>query len=504
MKDQEGAGGRAATRPFAPRLVRDDDAVPGHPVGLHDPTVREIADSLADLFLGSEGPAAPMARAVERGVGRRGAEGSDRRGLRAAAREARIEMVVLGHLPVQAGAWLTQYAVHAAGATGRPVAVARLDPTGLTIDICGLPTDSAVDRCASVESAIAWAGGRAATWLLRVDDLAEATVAESARIDAITLLSGVSESSIVAAYRALKGLVQRAGGRGEPPARDHPPELTIALLGASQERAREASARVRRAAATFLGGPVGVAVCAERIGPTGARTVYRGPYEGDAMSLIERIGGSVGREYPCGARPESAAMRGTDWAGGSDEDAWLLEPVPARDQAPEGSVVRGLEVDAGEGNAAGGLASGEPCGVSSSAPSGAGCGTDVVAAGGSLSSLLGLTAVPLRCPEAPRVEIAADGSGGLHAVVLDELSDGPGGEAGPGRVGVAALLAAEAWIRANAGLIRRAMPFVRGDGAVLHLVTRVPAAARDLLGTPVKVHLIARASAAGELCVGLN
>ena len=130
MKDQEGAGGRAATRPFAPRLVRDDDAVPGHPVGLHDPTVREIADSLADLFLGSEGPAAPMARAVERGVGRRGAEGSDRRGLRAAAREARIEMVVLGHLPVQAGAWLTQYAVHAAGATGRPVAVARLTLRG--------------------------------------------------------------------------------------------------------------------------------------------------------------------------------------------------------------------------------------------------------------------------------------------------------------------------------------------------------------------------------------
>lgn len=536
MHDHDATHRGTTAQPFAPRLVRSDDPddLPTHDANLHDPAVREIADSLADLFLGPSGETeSSLSATAVRAPGRAPRAQSSRTTPTPSAPPLPVEMLVLGHLPVLAGAWLTQYATQAARALGRPVALARIEPGGLTIDVFGTEKHNAVLRHESPEAAIAAAASLVGGWLIRVDELAEATLAESPRVTAITLLSGVSESSIVAAYRTLKSIVQRAGSRAPLPDRDEPAELRIALLGATSDRVGEASARIRKAATTFLGRSVGVVVCAERIGITGMRSLYRGPYEGPAASLLELIGqahaaapasrgtipGPAPRPTPTPASthapteprtptpdgprmlaeedltgPDTAAHSATSRADWAEEADWLLGPQdshPAASPVTERSPTQTHETS-GAARAA----------TSSWAPTTA----PTPHAARPFAAMLGLSTLPLRCPDAPRVEFAVDGAGHLHALVLDELSadahDDP--SSAPGRAGVAALLAADAWARANLSLIGRAMAFVRAGEIGLHLLTRIPAAARDLLGTRIRVHLLASAAAPGELCVALN
>ena len=168
------------------------------------------------------------------------------------------------------------------------------------------------------------------------------------------------------------------------------------------------------------------------------------------------------------------------------------EPVAARRDAPNPHA--GIRGDASGARPA----SAGPRGSESTLSGGAAQGA---------SLLLGFSVLPISCPDAPGVELAADSAGGLHAVAFDEVSSAAamvGHVGAAGRVGVAALLSVEAWATANAGLIARAVPFLRAGPIGLHLLTRVPAAARDLLATRVRVHLVARASAPGDVCVGLN
>lgn len=577
MHENDAGRGRPVAQPFAPRLVRDeardevlDEGGPAREI--RDPAVREIADSLADLFLGpsAEGPAGKPSRsagvatsdagAAGAGVVREQPETRDTRPSRAIP--APVEMVVLGHLPVLAGAWLTQYATQAAQSLGKPIALARLEPGGLSIDLFGVPKDVAVDRRSTLSEALDAARGLVGGWLLRVDELAEAGLAESPRVGSITLLSGVSESSIVAAYRTLKAIAQRAGNRAseQHEERDEPAELRIALLGATAERARDASGRIRKAAATFLGRPVGVIVCAERIGLTSMRSLYRGGFEGDGARLLEMVGTMQAsdvvkrsgvlkvEEAPNEARhieikPSKPAPRmlGQDTDESEIEDAtglsigdagvsvgesadapsaleelladddWLLEPETG---VTDHSGVQ--HTDAGTPSPTLVPTEAKETGVASPTTHGAtvfhGGPTPTIERPGvvetrretqdaqSYAALLGLSPLPIRCPDAPRVELAVDSGGGLHALALDELSAGMQA----GRAGVAALLAADAWARTNMDLLSRAMPFVKGGEVSLHLLTRVPAASRDLLGTRVKVHLLARASEPGDVCVGLN
>jgi len=227
--------------------------------------------------------------------------------------------------------------------------------------------------------------------------------------------------------------------------------------------------------------------------------------------------GSPGR--PRAAATADRASTGSDLEDLLREDEWLLEP-----QA----------IGTGEGL---GVEGASPAPMSTSAPKSQPSGAEPIVgvdtpmariapaaltastkapSAGSQAGLLGLSGLPIRCPEALRVELAVDASGGLHAIVLDEISvesgmaggpvptHGPAPASGTGRAGVAALLAADAWARTNMDLLSRAMPFVRAGDVTLHLLTRVPAAARDLLGTRVRVHLLARASGPGDVCVGLN
>ena len=94
--------------------------------------------------------------------------------------------------------------------------------------------------------AIAIAARHAGRWLMQADDVEEPRLAALAPVDVVTLLSGVNEAAVVAAYRTIKGLsVGLAERRSD---QDAGPRLRVAMIGADEDRASEVSAKLRHAA----------------------------------------------------------------------------------------------------------------------------------------------------------------------------------------------------------------------------------------------------------------
>lgn len=109
----------------------------------------------------------------------------------------------------------------------------------------------------------------------------------------------------------------------------------------------------------------------------------------------------------------------------------------------------------------------------------------------------GLTALDIRCPEAPGLELAVDAWGALHLLAVSGTAPSPELRALAAEHPVRQLLRASAWARAHADLLRRAEPRLRGlDGRIaMHLITGSAAEAAALRDTPVEPHLVAPASA---------
>src|SRR5690606_23357836 len=126
--------------------------------------------------------------------------------------------------------------------------------------------------------AVRHARALAPEWIVQVDELSEAPLAADDRLSAITLLTSANEAAIIAAYRAIKGLTSAIGEESaiETAAPDAQPAMRIAIMGASPAEADRALARLRNACSMFLGRPLELAACVERIGPTSAATLYRG------------------------------------------------------------------------------------------------------------------------------------------------------------------------------------------------------------------------------------
>ena len=93
--------------------------------------------------------------------------------------------------------------------------------------------------------------------------------------------------------------------------------------------------------------------------------------------------------------------------------------------------------------------------------------------------------MPLPSAPCALVRFARDAQNHLHIVRQD--TDAP-------EKAVAALLATEAWITANRGLIDIALGTPIAGDPVLHLVTANPIAVRPLLSTRIRVHAIAPAT----------
>ncbi|HEX2839379.1 MAG TPA: hypothetical protein VHN77_14775 [Phycisphaerales bacterium] len=411
-------------------------------------------DALTDLFLSDGGPAVkprPVATLKLTGNGEHcqspslGAEATQTAARSRANRELVIEGLILGHLPVLGAAWVAQYAKHLAESTHEPIALVRLQGGQISIDVVtGRGTGDRVSGIDSeretLDDALAAARMLASRWLVRVDDTSEPDLLALEGLAAVTLLTGADDAAIVSSYRTMKGLCSLTK-EGE----SHAPAFNLAIMGAADDKAAAAEAKIRRAAMTFLGRDVDATARVAKIGAGSATPVFRGEWTGglsDALSAIR----SASPVEPT-AQPTHAAP--------------LAAPRPVMQAVPSSSLVEPKAT----------IAPSPMSGVQTAAPH------SETAPG--LPD--GLTPLDCTCPSVPSVRLAQAADGSLHLIALS------------GSDGVRDLLAAASWAAEHAKLLSLAFPGVAmsavQSGPTLHLLTTDARTARPLLDTAVRVHL---------------
>lgn len=484
--------------PWRPKLTGELEPLPDRPAGSSG--AADAYDALADLFLGDT----PIVREVAKRQTSRDAEGlrihddlapADAAPLPQSTEQLWVEGIILGHLPVTGMAWANQYARHVAEHRGGPVAVLKLIAGQGSLEIIGARPGAVAapePAAASLEEAIAFASAHCRTWLLRVDEPTEPKLLEPGLLDALTLLTGIDEAAMVASYRTAKTLMEpHHDEEGNPIG----PEFGLALMGATDDRARPAAARITTAAEKFLGRKLTVSAVVPKIGPgLPALSLFRGALndaEGGAEGTLDRLRRlfdacreEAAAQDPMAARPAeseaAASPGGSAVASPVPEPAELLSELSDPAPAP-------LET--------------EPCAESQHpAP----LLPRAVGAPESLARLLGLNPLRASCPFAPEVELAAGPDGTVHllAAVADSLS---------GQEAVEQLLVASAWVPKHVQLLRLTGPEASGldsaQPAVLHLFTERAASVQRLLDGEFRVHLLVRTTQDDQehwVCADLN
>ncbi len=430
----------------------------------------ETYDALADLFL-ADGPFGAQ-RTHTDGTSVRAAQPAQRASLT-------VEALVLGHLPVVASAWASQYARQVAQASARPVAMLRLHAGFVSLELVGAPDGLDLPRASSLEEGLGEAAKHVRHWLLRVDDTDEPTLGELEGVDALTLLTGADEAATVASYRTIKNMTQRRDAEeGEPTG----PRITLAVMGSRPDKAREAGDKLSRAAQTFLGRSVVVGVHAARIGPGRSHTLYRGESETTVESALDAL-----RRAAESVRPTTPALRVTEHEPELNAAATNEASVePASDAFPVHAFAPAEPVD---------VELPEPPEVHvrpiepKTKRAAADCSESLA------RHIPLLSPMTVHCPHAPRVELAIDDEGALHL-----LSDAEPEEA------MSQLEAARSWADLNRSVLEAVDGRLTASEPTLHLFTSRPKDARPLIDAELRVHLLAPVSPheGSWLCVELN
>lgn len=421
-------------------------------------------DALAELFLGDDDAEAHQAPAVRPPVSDARANGHHADvvgsiGLADASSPATyVEALVIGHLPVRTGPWLSQYAAATAKADGLPVALLRITETEIRVDLVGAPLSARPTPLESLEDAIGVAGAQAGRWMIQIGDLDVPWLLHSPLVDAITLLAGANEAALVDAYRTIKSLV--AGSPGDEGKIEHAeagiPAIRLAIMGADEDRARGVADRLRDASRAFLGREIELAAGVREMGPTNAAPLFLGRSELDIRAILDRLRrGSRSRpipSVPTQPRPQA--------------------PAPIDDKAPDaGAPHTNAPPPAGEAPRAR-----RAIDWSEAEP----------AAMPLAPHLDSLTSLPIPYPDDPGVQFAIDGTARLHILRMDDDESG---------AGVSALTAAGAWAVRHQALLNMAIrpsgPIPADGAPVLHLFTRRPKALRPLLDAEIRLHALA-------------
>ncbi|MGP1310090.1 MAG: hypothetical protein ACTS27_07835 [Phycisphaerales bacterium] len=420
-----------------------------HPDGA--PRLAGEYDALADLFLGGAEPKplskSPPLRLV-----------SDDRADAAAStpqhtpRELHVEAMLLGSLPVYASAWITQFVRVEAARLGAPVALVRSLSGEGSVDLVGEHIDSAcANESSSLRDALTAAAGAASRVIVRTGETSEADLAAHDGVRTVTLLTGVDEPAMIAAYRTLKSLAPRWSAMTNPPA------VRVAAMGATGEQGRRAFEKIARAAKVFLETPLAYAGHVERIEPVRSVCLYRGPNAASLTETLDHI---------------RAASR--------DADRETPEPKPDEGHAVAVDIIDDPAPGETDLSNIESHATPVPC---------TDAGDDSLA-----SRVRGLVRVPLTVPRCEGVELAADASGGLHLLAIDDSSASP----------TASLLSAQAWASVNREVLAAACSTILGRAiesgkpATLHLFTQHPKRVRGLLDADLRVHFLGSVEMNGE------
>lgn len=437
-----------------------------------------------------------------------------------------VECVVLGHLPVLASAWASQYAREIAHASGGPVAVLTVRSQGVRVELIGTadprlsPSDS--DQPKTIEDAIDSALGATARWIVRSEPGIEETIAALPDVRIITLLTGADEAARVAAYASIKSLSEHLGPTTHG---SDLPYVRVAVMGARSDAASEAGERVANAARSFLNREVQQTACGGTIrSARPSRVLFESEATFDPLSLIARIAGSVADPHSAFTLPVWQREK-SDQASASVATVETVATTLERTEAepPQELPLDVIVNDAPMLSDAASSSNVEVIHTTTSAPEPMFTPPQIQApilpeanetvsnrwselsadtrpgrtrSSGSLSEYLTrTTAIAARCPLAPSVELAV-GLGGIMQTLRRV-------EAGNEDGAVADLLIASTWVTQNAVLLGHPV----GASVPMHLFTDRPKRVRRLLDTGVRIHLLTSVrvgSDEGWCCMELN
>ncbi|MEO1007946.1 MAG: hypothetical protein AAFX79_05230 [Planctomycetota bacterium] len=346
----------------------------------------DVSDELASLFLG-EHDAATHDHHEDDGA----PDDAD----------AAIELLVLGNLPVFAGAWASQYARERSVASNRPIALLSLDDDEGRLDLFGLDADASNEPLrshAALPDALRDARRRGASLVVRLPASEASWLAAERASASVTVLTGADDPAIVGAYRTLKAISQDLES-GDGPA------MRTVIAGSEDADAGRAGEKLRAAAMRFLGLEVEVGAPLQRIDAGRSAELYCGPKPewADVLDVIEAF-----REIPEITRPPVPPAN----TEAADHDT----PEPAAVVAEECESMNGRARPIRTGDAA------------------------------SLAAALDLEAIDIDCPYARSVVLAVDARGTIHAV-------GRADDAEDAASAIRDLVIASSWLRDHTELV---------------------------------------------------
>lgn len=420
----------------------------------HADSPEGVSDELAALFLGedvdvhtdsgSKVTCAPAAELELKGPGGR--------------RRPEISLLVLGNLPVFAGAWASQYARDRQKASGRPLALLTLADEAARLELYGA-ADSALSAAADLHRALKSAARVGADLVVRLPQAEAGWIGGECGVANMTILTGADDPAIVGAYRSLKAIVQ------DLPSQSAPPVMRVAVAGCDEPLAGEAGLKLAQAAERFLGLSVHREPPVRQIDAGSAVELYHGlsPAWADVPDLIsyymEQDRGSGDVHVHVEGSAQFEPRRHGPPAGFQAEGVAALHLREEGDQDP-GPTISAAHPERSEGPM----------------PS-------------------GLTPVDVACPYARAVGIAVDGQGVLHAVAWAKDSDSASGS-------VRDLVVASSWLRDHTELVavilgRR----LSGEPSVRHLVLGQARGSLGLAQGDLRVHVSVPST---DLVVDLN
>ncbi len=473
-----------------------------------------------------------------------------------------LELLVLGNLPVLAGAWASQYVREIAEAVGKPVAYLRMQGEFVSLEIVGALADVAaapgLGDLGSIDDAIDAAAEITDRWIVRCDTGQEASVVACPITRAVTILTGGDQTAREACKVTLTGLAERL-----PKASESGPMVRLAVMGGQHAGAGTELAAM---ATSTLARPVAAVTCAGKIG--GVRpphAMFSGATEltlKTILSGVERalVAGQVGTDMF--ARPSAAvATPIADVRIPAPIETVAAEvehaepsPVPTDMTVAEGSAELASLADVGVAAAItmADIALPEPKSTVAEIAAGHGTRRQVVAQTvehveraapmtAAISTPVGPVAMPsvqmwsnvaspvrqaasnpatvfgavdtlashlvdlqstaVRCPYATGIEVAIDGAGRLHLLARAKAASSEEST-------LAALLIASSWAETHAGILASSLGKQHSTvRPTLHLFTDQPKHSRRLLETNLRVHLLAEVHVGSErawYCTDLN
>ncbi len=349
----------------------------------------------------------------------------------------RVERIIVGNLPVLAGAWTAQYAKHVASTEHCTVALVRMIEGVTSIELIrptgasrgSAPTST---NAQSLEDSIKAIKPDVGVWLFRIDGVPDTDWSATPLAKTTTLLTGADDAALVSSYRTLKSLASAT----TPPAR---PALRVAILGSDDSKSGTAEEKLRRGSLTFLGLSLDHVARIEKICPGNCTLVYQSAMNAhtpsELLSTLCRALEHAESDHKATAHQEAQEPKTANPA----------RSLPVSNQLPTDNLSR---------------------------------------------NIAGVEPLPITCPYAPSVEIAieAKSTGSIFHLLTADCISGP-----------TQLLIVATWLRSHADLLRLAapnMPAIQPD-PILHVFTTDLRASRGLLDTPICVHFVVEVECSG-------